>query len=167
MVPRTANPRLIILHIVTTVSLLGADLTLAVLAVAAATGAQPQSIYPAASLIAKWVAAPLAVLSLGSGIALTASSRYGVVKNWWVLVKLTTTSVLAFALLLLLVPGLSNAAELAAAFPESITSAQRVRLAVAPAIAAGLLMLNAILGVYKPERARDRTYRHGSVAAKR
>ena len=61
---------LLTLHVVATVSVLGIDLVLLLLGLASLGGANPQTIYPAAYLVGVWLMAPLAVISLGTGLLL-------------------------------------------------------------------------------------------------
>lgn len=68
-----------------------------------------------------------------------------------------SVSLLGAALVILalfvLAPGLASAAHAAMASPAgSISDAQRLRIAVFPGIATVLLMVNVVLGLYKPGR---------------
>lgn len=138
-------------HVATTVGVLGADLALLALGVAGANGSEPATVYPAAHRIGAWVIAPLAVASLGTGVLLGASTRWGLVTYWWVAIKLAVTVALTAMLLLVLVPALGDAA---AAVPtptaHELADTARRRLAIAPIIASVLLALNVALAVYKP-----------------
>jgi hypothetical protein len=49
---------LLTLHVATAVSVLGTDLVLLVLGISSVRGAEPQTIYPAAHLVATWLLAP-------------------------------------------------------------------------------------------------------------
>ena len=68
---------LLTVHVATAVSVLGTDLVLLVLGISSVRGADPQTVYPAADLIATWVLAPLAILALGSGVLLGLLTRWG------------------------------------------------------------------------------------------
>ena len=59
---------LLTVHVAATVSLLGADLALLALGISGARGADPQTVYPAARLVGTWLAAPLALTSLATGL---------------------------------------------------------------------------------------------------
>lgn len=66
-------------------------------------------------------------------------------------IKLTLTVVMAGLVLFLLVPKLNRAADAAMGLtPHPLADAERMRLAVAPAVACTLLVLNVALSVYKP-----------------
>lgn len=152
---RTAPTRwrtlLLTVHVATTVSLLGADLALLALGITGARGADPQTVYPAARLVGTWLAAPLAVVSLGTGLLQAVLTHWGLVRYWWVTIKLGITVALASVLLVVLVPALSQVADIATGpAPHLLTDGQRMRLAIAPAAAAALLALNVALSMYKP-----------------
>jgi hypothetical protein len=152
---------IVVAHVAAAVSLLGADLTLLALNISAARGADPRTVYPAARLIATWIAAPLAVLSLGTGLLQGLTTSWGLLRHWWVTVKLVITALLTVVLLLVLVPALDRVANLATSpTPQLISNAQRQRLAIAPTAAAALLTLNIVLAIYKP-RWRVRARRIG------
>jgi hypothetical protein len=142
---------LLVAHIVASVSVVGADLALLVLGLAGALGADGKSIYPAASLVASGVLVPLATASLGTGALLGISTPHGLLKHGWVITKLAITFALSAAMLFVLVPGLEHAAALVTA-GGSLSTAQRLRYVVAPAVACALLALNVVLAVYKPHR---------------
>ena len=152
---------IVVAHVAAAVSLLGADLTLLALNISAARGADPRTVYPAARLIATWLAAPLAVVSLGTGLLQGLTTSWGLVRHSWVTVKLAITALLTVVLLLVLVPALGRVADLATGpTPQLISNAQRQRLAIAPTAAAALLTLNIVLAIYKP-RWRVRARRIG------
>jgi hypothetical protein len=83
---------LLTIHVVATVSVLGTDLVLLLLGLASLGGADPRSIYPAANLVAARLVAPLAVLSLGTGLLLGALTPWGLFSYWWVTIKLAITA---------------------------------------------------------------------------
>jgi hypothetical protein len=142
---------LLTVHVVATVSVLGTDLVLLLLGLASMGGADPQTIYPAAYLVAARLVAPLALISLGTGILLGILTPWGLFKYWWVAIKLAITAVLTAVVILVLVPRLGAAADTVTR-PAShiLTSAERLPLAIAPAIASTLLLLAAVLAIFKP-----------------
>jgi hypothetical protein len=73
----------------------------------------------------------------------------GLFRYWWVTLKLAITLVLTVVAVTVLVPRLGSAAATAAAH-GSFDAAQRVPLALAPALATLFLVLNVGLAVYKP-----------------
>ena len=142
---------LLTLHVVATVSVLGTDLVLLLLGLASLGGANPQTIYPAAYLVGVWLVAPLAVISLGTGLLLGVLTSWGLFRYWWVTIKLAITVVLTAVVLFVLVPRLGATADTVSR-PAShiLTSAERLPLAIAPAFASTLLLLAVILAIFKP-----------------
>jgi hypothetical protein len=143
---------LLTLHVATTVSVLGMDLVLLALGIASLGGADPRTIYPAAHLVGAWLVAPLAVLALGTGLLLGVLTPWGVLRYWWVAIKLMITLVLTGVVLLVLVPRLGALAiAVTGPAPRLLTIGERVPLVVAPAIASTLLLVNVALAVFKPK----------------
>ncbi len=161
--PQWRKP-LLTLHVATAVSVLGTDLVLLVLGISSVRGADPQTIYPAAHLVATWVLAPLAALALGTGVLLGLLTQWGLLRYWWVTIKLTLTAILTGVILFVLVPRLGLAAHAATTpEPSPFTNAERLPLLVAPAAGVTLLILMVVLAIYKPGwRLRSRLNgRHG------
>lgn len=141
---------LLTLHILVTVGVFGADLVLVTLGFSAVFGTDPSKVYPAAQLVAWNVVAPLAVLSLATGLVLARLSRWGLFRYWWVTLKLAITLVLTLVVFTVLVPRLGSAAAVASAH-GAFDTAQRAPLVLAPALATLFLVLNVALAVYKPQ----------------
>ena len=156
---------LLSLHVATTVSALGTDLVLLTLGIASLGGADPRTIYPAAHLVSVWLTAPLAVLSLATGLLLGWLSQWGVFKYWWVIIKLTITIGLIGIVLFVVVPRLGMVANLVIApGSDSLPTSSRVPLAIAPALASSLLLLNVGLAIFKPgRRLRARATTEGGI----
>ena len=152
---------LLTLHVVTAVSVLGTDLVLLVLGIASVGGADPRTIYPAAHLAATWLLAPLAVVALGTGVVLGLLTQWGLLRYWWVTIKLALTAILTGVILFVLVPRLGVAADAATTLaPSQFTDAERLPLLVAPAAGVTLLILIVVLAIYKPGwRLRSRAKR--------
>ncbi len=142
---------LLTVHVVASVGLVGTALVLAALGISGVRGADPRTIYPAAYLVEGWLVAPLAIVALGTGVLQAALSPWGLVKYWWVTIKLTTTAGFAGVALFVLLPRLEASAE-AATGPaaQTFTIAERLPLAIAPTVAVTLLVFNVVLAVYKP-----------------
>jgi hypothetical protein len=161
--PGTRPWRLLLtLHILATVGVFGADLVLVMLGFSAVFGADPSTVYPAAHLVASTLVAPLALISLASGVALARLSGWGLFRYWWVTLKLAITLVLTVVVLTVLVPRLGAAAAMAAAH-GSFDVAERVPLALAPALATLFLVVNVALAVYRPGWRVRRTRQHAAM----
>lgn len=140
------------MHVATSVGLVGADLALLTLGISGRSGTDPSTIYPAMRLVATAVIAPLAILALGSGLLLATRSGWGLLRYWWVTIKLAVTTTLTALVLLVVIPGLGRAADAATGItPQTLlTDAQRLLYVLTPSIALTLLLLNVTLGIYKP-----------------
>jgi hypothetical protein len=150
---------LLAIHIVASVGVLGADLVLLALGISGARGADPETVYPAMSLVSAWLIAPLAVLALGTGLLQAVLRGWGLARYWWVTIKLTITAVLTGVVLFVLVPGLRTAAETATGLSAQalLDDAERLVFVIAPSVAITLLLLNVVLAIYKPTwRIRSR-----------
>jgi uncharacterized membrane protein len=160
MVTTPARRRhLLTLHLVSAVALLGVDLVLATLGVAGLGDANPETIYPAARRVGEWLAGPLAVAALVTGLGLLLASPLSLRSDRWVAAKLAITLLLATLLLTAVIPWLRDASE-AALETGHVGDALRRRLAIAPAAASAALLINVLLGRYKPWRSnRTRTVR--------
>jgi hypothetical protein len=162
--PSPWHKLLVTVHVIATVSVLGADLVLLALGIAGMGSMEPRAIYPIAHLVAAWLVAPLAALALGTGLLLGVLTPWGVFRYWWVTIKLAITVLLTGAVLFVLVPGLGATADVVTGLaPRPLTNAERVPLLVAPAVASSLLMLSVTLAVFKP-RWRLRAHTAGAAS---
>ena len=143
---------LLTVHIVAALALLGVDVVLALLGIVGLGDTDPATVYPAAHRIGEWLAVPLAVTALVTGVGLVAGGAASLRTDRWAAAKLVVTVVLAAMLLAAVVPWLHEAGREALGAGE-VTDAMRRRLALAPAGASAALLLNAVLGRYKPWRS--------------
>jgi hypothetical protein len=142
---------LLSLHIAASVGVFGADLVLLALGAASVGGADPLTIYPAARLVGAWVVAPLAILTLATGISLALVGRWRLFDHWWVTIKLAIALALTVAVLFVLVPSLAaTAALVGGGVSEPLSTARRLPLLLAPAGASTLLAIALLLAVFKP-----------------
>ncbi|MPZ82378.1 MAG: hypothetical protein GEV28_19055 [Actinophytocola sp.] len=144
---------LLIVHIAASAGLIGTALVLVALGVSGVRGTDPRTVYPAAHLMEVWVAAPLAVIALGTGVLQATLSGWGLIRHWWITVKLASTAGFTVVIFLVIIPRLSAVAADAVA-GNAFTTAERLPLAVVPAAATALLVVNVALGVLKPSRTR-------------
>lgn len=148
----TRAPRwLVAAHITAIGATLGADLVLLTLGVRGVRGADPVSVYPAMATLVTWVLAPFGALSLLTGLMLARRTSRRLLSQWWLTVKLVVTSGLVLLVLLVAVPGLREAAD-AARGGAAVADRTQVVFATVPAMTVSLLLLNVVLGVYRPSR---------------
>jgi len=125
-----------------------------VLAVSGLTGEDPRASsgsYVAMESIAWRVIVPASLAALLTGLVQAVGSAWGLVRHYWVMVKLVLT-VVGTAILLGHMPAVSRMAELAGAGAETIAEAGKlpVQLVVHAADALLLLLTTTALSVYKP-----------------
>jgi hypothetical protein len=141
-------------HITTSVGWLGAVLGFLALAVAALTGPEVEMVR-AAYLGMEWTLGyaivPLSVASLAIGIVQSLMSPWGLLRYWWVVVKLVLT-IGATLILLMYTQTMSHL--VIAARDASASIGDLRELALSPVLHAGagaLVLLGAnVLSVYKP-----------------
>lgn len=76
---------------------------------------------------------------------------WGLLKYWWVAIKLAITTALTAAVLFVLAPKLGVAADtVSGPVPRLLTNAERLPLVLAPAVASTLAVVNVVLAVFKP-----------------
>lgn len=154
------SPRLrkvmLTLHLVTALGLIGIASVLSALGAAGWSGADPETIYPAMSLVARAVLTPLIVLALVVGITQALIAGYGLTRHWWVTTKLVILSALVLVEVAVVLPGLGRAADAATTAGQEVTTAQQITATLAPATAMILMLVAASLGVFKPGPAHRR-----------
>lgn len=161
--PLAARPRLrkavLVLHIVCGVGWIGADVVLFILLTTGLTtddGAVAAACYRAVSVFVP-VAVP--VLSLGmlaTGLLLGWGTKWGVLRYWWVVVKLALATIMVVLVFVSLLPGVSelddaDATMSASAVRDSLGSAPETMM-FPPVVSFLMLATAAVLSVYKPWR---------------
>jgi hypothetical protein len=134
-------------HVVASVGWLGSVAAFLALAIAAVTSADPQVVRGASvgmGIVAWAVILPLDLAAVASGIAVGLVSPWGLLRHYWVVVKLGLT-VLATAFLLLHLPAVS-----AVAAPGPVDPSLRSQLVFDAVAALLILAVNTGLSVFKP-----------------
>ena len=153
----TRAPRwLVAAHVAAVGATLGADLVLLALGVHGQRGSDPASVYPAMATLVTWVLAPSGALSLLTGLTLARRTGRRLLGQGWLTAKLAVTSGLVLLVLLVALPGLRETADATRA-GTAIPDRSQVTYAVVPALTASLLLLNIILGIYRPRFRRPAT----------
>jgi hypothetical protein len=153
---RQGRKALLLFHVLTSVSWIGVDLVMGVLAVRGFTGNDPAELavdYRALEMFCAPLLLTLGLLALGSGVWLGLGTRFGLVRYWWVVVKLAITLVLLTLVLVLLRPGLAEGAAQAAvvdgSLPERLYDV-RANMIFPPIVSTTTLAFATWLAVYKP-----------------
>ena len=170
------DPRLrrlvLVTHVVTSVGWLGAVAVFLALAVLGLTSADPSTVRGAYLVMrptGTFVLVPLAVASLATGVLSGIGTNWGLVKHYWVLIKLLITA--ASTLVLVLYLRTFQLLAQTAADPTADLAAVRN---FSPALHSGLallaLVVTTVLAVYKPKGATGLKLRRagaGRVGARR
>lgn len=151
--PRMRN-RVLVVHVLTAGAWVGIDVVMAVLVFSAALTDDDRIkalSYQALDMFVVWTLLIVGLISLASGVLLGLGTKYGLVKYWWVAIKLGLNIVLALLVLVALGPEVSDAADRGELFDAGEAVSLEVGDLMFPPIVSPLALLVAILlGIYKP-----------------
>jgi hypothetical protein len=150
----------LLVHIAAAGSWLGLDVAMAVL-VFTAMGTDDRATEASAlqvlHLVTIWPMLIAGVLSLATGVVLGLGSRYGLVRYWWVLVKLVLNLVLSALVLVALRGGVQEAASAGRAMGAGAGSWNSGDLVFPPIVSPTALTVAFVLSVFRPwGRVRSR-----------
>lgn len=143
------------LHVTSSVGWLGAVagfLALAVAGVVDRSPATPRAVYPAMDIETRYVIVPLAVAALITGVIQALGTTWGLVRHYWVLVKLAVT-VIATGVLLVQVESvgrLAGAATTTGGLAAGDDVGARASLVVHSGGGLLVLLVPTVLSVFKP-----------------
>ncbi len=141
-------------HVVAAGAWIGIDVVLGVLVFTAMGTSSTRTealCYQALGLFAVWPLFTAGMVSLLSGIVLGLGTNYGLVKYWWVAVKLALNIVLTTLVLFALRPGIDDATRYGAALAAGQPTDATVDSLVFPPVVSSIALLTAtVLAVYKP-----------------
>lgn len=149
-------------HLVSIAAWIGIDASKAVLIFTTmADPALAPFTYRALALVARWPFLIAASAALITGTILTLASRFGLVRYWWVVIKLVINCALILLICFALWPVLTSLD--AAAATGSLTEGSGSDLIYPACVAPSALLLASILSVFKPwGRIRRRGSAEGS-----
>jgi hypothetical protein len=152
----TLSPRwrklMLLLHVTTAVGFPGAVagfLALAVVGVTTSDAALATAVYLAMNLVTRFVILPLAVASTVIGIIQSLGTPWGVVRYYWVIVKLVLT-IIVLVVLLLQLDGIELASRAALSGDLGVNSGLRVSMVLHGAGGLAVLFFVTALSIYKP-----------------
>ncbi|MEU4419941.1 hypothetical protein AB0F81_04905 [Actinoplanes sp. NPDC024001] len=144
----------LVLHLAAAGAWIGIDVIVAVLVV---TGwfsddvAVRSLAYRALATFVVWPMLTAGLLCLATGLVLGLGSVWGLVRYWWVAVKLVLNLLLCALIVLALQPGMEDVAGYGTDLLTASPDAGRVsRLFFPPAVSLSVLVLATTLGVFKP-----------------
>jgi hypothetical protein len=144
----------LVLHIASAGAWLGVDVAMGVLIFTALASDDPATrafCYRALELVAVGPLLACGLLSLLSGVVLGLGSRYGLVRYWWVAVKLALNLVLTALVLVALAPEVATHADQARQFQAGLPVPLEVgQLIYPPIVSPAALLVAIVLAVFKP-----------------
>jgi hypothetical protein len=144
----------LLVHIASAGAWLGIDVVMAVLVSTALFTDDDRTkalSFQALELVAVWPLLTMGMLSLLTGILLGLGSRYGLLRYWWVAVKLALNLVLSGLVLVALAPEVTDAAERARQFDAGVAAPLGVGdLIFPPIVSPTALRVAMVLAVFKP-----------------
>ncbi|WP_028934700.1 hypothetical protein [Pseudonocardia spinosispora] len=150
----TRRKAFLLLHIVSAGAWLGIDVVLGVLVGTILLSDDVSTVavsYRALELFAVWPLLISGALCLASGVALGMVTKYGLVRYWWVLVKLVLNIVLVLLVAFALRPTMLGAADTGRLIAEGAPLVAVTSELFAPPIVSTLALLAAfVLSVFKP-----------------
>jgi len=140
-------------HVVSSVGFLGAVLVffaLATFAITSISQAPARASYVAMALITQLVIVPACGLSLFTGLVQSLGTTWGLLRYYWVIVKLALTLGCTIALVAHMRP-IQYAAWIATQSSIELPISNKFQLAIASGLAAAALVATTALSIYKPQ----------------
>ena len=141
-------------HILGAGAWIGIDVVLGVMVFTAmlTTSTETEALcYRVLELFAVWPLIGAGIVTLTSGIVLGLGTKYGLVRYWWVAVKLVLNVVLVGLVVFALRPGLAEAAAYGEQLAAGGAEPADVGSLVFPPVVSGLALVTAtVLSVFKP-----------------
>lgn len=166
MTPRLRKA-VLVAHVTTSVGWLGAVIAALALAAAALVTNDPtivRSVYETLRILGWYVLVPFSLSSLAIGVVQSLTTRWGLLRHYWVVAKLAI-NVVAAAVLLLYMQTLNRLVVAAneATQADAVLDVRDPSAVVHAVVAVLLLVVATILSVYKPRGLTRRGQRHESA----
>lgn len=149
------------LHIVSSGAWIGIDVLVAVLATVGLTSSSDAARGLALRALGEYVVTPMlvsALVCLATGVLLGLATKWGLVRYWWVAVKLVMNLVLCVLILVALQPDMPHVAAAGVAIEAGQVPVTDISFLVfPPAVSLTALVVATLLSVYKPWGRRVRT----------
>src|SRR5215208_8148791 len=144
----------LVVHIVSAGVWIGIDVVMAVFVFTALLAADDNTkalCYQALELFAVWPLLMTGLVCLASGVVLGLGTKYGLVRYWWVAIKLALNVVLVVLVVFVLRPGVIEMAEQGRRFMAGETASLTVGgLIFPPIVSTSALLVATVLAVFKP-----------------
>ena len=152
-------------HIIISVGLLGISAAMLVLGIVGATTSDPgtsKAVYLSMGIFTNGVIQPAAAGALATGLILSLGTKWGLLKHYWIVVKLALTVAAVACGIFVVRPSVQQAiAATAEAAPLTVAGLQSAPILLIVGSGANVLMLGAatVISVYKPWGAIRRRHR--------
>ncbi|MDQ2671418.1 MAG: hypothetical protein M3Y38_01185 [Actinomycetota bacterium] len=144
----------LVVHIVSAGAWIGIDVVMGVLIFTALLSADDNTralCYRALELFAVWPLFTTGLVCLASGVVLGLGTKWGLVRYWWVAIKLALNILLTALVLVALRPGVMEAAEQGRRFASGEPASLAVGdLIFPPVVSPTALLIAFVLAVFKP-----------------
>jgi hypothetical protein len=144
----------LVAHIVSAGAWIGIDVIVAVLVITGRFGGDPalrSLAYRALAAFAVWPMLAAGLLCLATGLVLGLATTWGLLRYWWVAVKLALNLLLCTLILVVLQPGMDEVADYGRDLLTGTPDVTRVSsLFFPPAVSLTTLILATVLAVVKP-----------------
>lgn len=144
----------LVVHIVSAGAWIGIDVVMAVFVFTALLADDDNTkalCYRALELFAVWPLLTTGLICLASGVVLGLGTKYGLVRYWWVAIKLVLNLVLTALVLFALRPEVIEAAEQGRQFAAGVPASLAVGdLIFPPIVSPTALLIAVVLAVFKP-----------------
>ncbi len=152
---RRTRQWLLLAHLVGAGGWIGVDVVLALFVLVALTTGDPTRramASQALGVFAIWPLFTMSLICLLSGLLLGLTSRYGLVRFWWLTIKLALNLLLSTLILVLLRPGVTDLAAAGRALTrdEVVDPAFASSMVYPPIVSLTTLLAAAVLAVFKP-----------------
>lgn len=152
---RPVRSAILVIHVAVSVGWLGAVLAFLPLAISGRASPEPETVrgaYLAMHMIGTYVVAPLALASLLSGLVQGLTSHWGVIRHYWVSIKLLITLIASAVFLVYLqtlgyMADTADASRATGALPELLRSPT---VLLHTTLAALALLVATVLSIFKP-----------------
>lgn len=158
--PRRWRKAVLVLHIVSGVGWVGVDFALLPLVVTGLTaedGETAAASYRAIATLVPWTVPALSLLIVITGTLLGLGTKWGLLRYWWVIVKLVISLVLMLLVFFVLFPAASSLEVTSATTGDEVRAAldDPMMFLYPPVVSCSLLVCSAVLSVVKPWGRRD------------
>jgi len=152
--PSRPRKAVLTLHVLSSGAWIGIDVVFAVLVASAMASDDPHVDGVVYETVGRFLAAPMLVMglvSLVTGLLLGLGTKYGLLRYWWVAVKLVINVVLVALVLVLLMPGMDDVrADGAALLAGGSPAVDVSKLVMPPIVSLVALTVATVLSVFKP-----------------